>query len=215
MGSSHGGGLNILTMVWAMMRNEVSSQIDAGKQSGTPQFQYIHLFAPGHTLNTVVGRCNEQAELGRYAQRIADTVPDIESMIDEIIRKDSNAVILLSGDHGPYIANRCERDFDINTPAEYRDRVGVLTAIRWPSGYDGRFDERIRTNVNLFRYVLASLIGGSSEALGGRVPDDVFVRGSYRGSERTFLKILDDGEFLLPSAELSETHVRKPHEVGD
>lgn len=198
-----------------VLRNEVSTQIDAGKQSGTPQFQYIHLFAPQHAPNTVVGRCNEQFELGQYAQRIADTVPDIESTIDEIIRKDPDAVILLSGDHGPFIANRCERNFDINTPAEYRDRVGVLTAIRWPSGYDGRFDERIRTNVNLFRFVLASLIGGSSEALGGRVPDDVFVRGSNRGSERTFLKILHDGEYLVPPAELSETHQRKPREVGD
>ena len=198
-----------------VLRNELSSQIDAGKQSGTPQFQYIHLFAPGHTPNAVVGRCNEQSELAQYAQKIADTAPDIESMIDEIIGKDTDAVILLSGDHGPFIANRCERNVDINTPAEYRDRVGVLTAIRWPSGYDGRFDERIRTNVNLFRYVLASLIGGSSEALGGRVPDDVFVRGSNRGSEGTFLKILDCGEYLLPPAELSETHMRKPHEICD
>ena len=198
-----------------VLRNEVSSQIDAGKRSGTPQFQYIHLFAPGHTPNTVIGRCDEQSELGQYARRIADTVPDIESMIDGIIRKDPDAVILISGDHGPFITNRCERNSDISTPEEYRDRVGVLTAIRWPSGYDGRFDERIRTNVNLFRYVLASLVGGSSEALGGRVPDDVFVRGSYRGSERTFLKILDDGEYLVPPAELPATHLRKPHEVGD
>jgi hypothetical protein len=197
------------------LRNEVSSQIDVGERSGTPQFQYVHLFEPGHAPNEVFGRCDEESELVRYEQRIADAVSEIESMLDEIIGKDPGAVILLSGDHGPYLTNRCEPETDIKTPGEYRDRVGALTAIRWPSGYDGRFDERIKTNLNLFRYVFASLIDGSSEALGGRVRDDVFVRGSERGSEPTFLKILDDGRLLVPPAELSESHQRKPHEAGD
>ncbi len=86
---------------------------------------------------------------------------------------------------------------------------GVLTAIRWPAGYDSRFDDRIRTNVNVFRYVLASLIDGSTEALGGHVPDDVFVRGNDR-----VLKILDDGELLIPPAQFSTSELSELY-AGD
>ncbi len=181
-----------------VLQREVTNRLERNASESAPLFQYIHVFVPGHASNTVVGRCDEQAELAKYATNVADTIPALESIIDEILRRDPGAVILLSGDHGPFIANRCERYIDIGTTAAYRDRVGVLTAVRWPDGYDGRFDPHLRTNVNLFRFVLASLIEDRREALGGRVRDDVFVQGSGR-----ILKILDDGATLVPPAEFT------------
>jgi hypothetical protein len=105
---------------------------------------------------------------------------------------------VLSGDHGPFLANQCGRQVDVGTLAEYRDRVGALSAVRWPEAYDGRFDERIKTNVNLFRYVFASLIDGSTDGVGGHVPDDVFVQGTEQ-----VLQILEDGSPVLPAVKLS------------
>jgi hypothetical protein len=178
------------------LQREVTNRLEHNANESTPLFQYIHVYLPGHASNSVVGRCDERVELAKYAANVADTIPALDAMIDGIIRRDPAAVILLSGDHGPFIANRCERYIDIGTPEAYRDRVGVMTAVRWPDGYDGRFDPRIRTNVNLFRYVLASLVDDRREALGGRVRDDAFVHGSGR-----LLKILDDGQILVPATE--------------
>jgi hypothetical protein len=192
-----------------VFRNEVSTRLRTGEASASPRFLYVHMFKPGHTKDKVAGRCVEQAEVASYSQEVAAAADQVESIVDEIIQKDHEAVIVVSGDHGPFIANQCEWTGDIDTPEEYRDRLGVLTAIRWPRGYDNRFDEELRTNVNVFRYVLASLIDGSTNALGGHVPDDAFVRG-----DNDVLQILDDGEFLIPPVKLSRAELNELY-VGD
>jgi hypothetical protein len=192
-----------------VIQNEVATQIAIGEKSSVPQFQYVHLFSPNHASNRLVGRCDEEDELAKYSRRVATVTESIESIVAGILRNDRNAVIVLSGDHGPFIANQCGRQVDIDTVEEYRDRVSTLTAIRWPDGYDGRFDGRIRTNVNVFRYVLASMIDGSTEALGGHVPDDVFVQGNEQ-----VLQILDDGNYLMPPTTFSTPELRQLS-VGD
>ncbi len=129
-------------------------------------------------------------------------------MIDSILSKDPTAVIVLAADHGPFIENRCQRRFDISTLAEYRDRVGVLMAIRWPSGYDGRYDERIKTTVNTFRYVLASLADNESELLSTVVPDDVYVLGN-----NDILKIIENGEVLATARHYTKDALRNAHGI--
>lgn len=176
----------------------VSAQLAIAQESTRPRFTYVHLFSPSHVANRLVGRCDEELELREYAGRVADTVGTLGSLLDEIIRNDSDAVIVLSGDHGPFIANQCGRETDIGTIGEYRDRVGVLSAVRWPDGYDGRFDGRIKTNVNLFRYVLASLVDGTTDGIGGHVPDDVFVHGGEH-----VLQILKNGSLASSPVRLS------------
>ena len=66
-------------------------------------------------------------------------------------------------------------------------------AIRWPGDYDGRFDGKIRTTINVFRYVLAAMAKREQDILKTVVPDDVFVRG-----DKHVLKILSDGEVIIP-----------------
>jgi hypothetical protein len=180
------------------VREAVSTQLAIGEASTGPRFNYIHFFAPMHASNRLVGQCDEELELEGYADRVVATAETLGSVVDEIIRSDGDAVIVLSGDHGPFLANQCGRETDIGTIEEYRDRVSALSAVRWPSEYDGRFDERIRTNVNLFRYVLASLVDGSTDGVGGHVPDDVFVHGSAQ-----VLQVIKDGSPTFPAVRLS------------
>jgi hypothetical protein len=179
-------------------REAVSTQLAMAEASTEPQFSYIHLYRPAHASNRVVGRCDEEQELKEYASRVVTTTEILDSLLAEIIRHDSEAVIVLGGDHGPLLDNKCGRQVDIGTIEEYRDRVSVLSAVRWPDGYDGRFDDRIKTNVNLLRYVLASLVEGSTDGVGGHVPDDVFVHGSEQ-----VLQIVKDGNPAYPAIKLS------------
>jgi hypothetical protein len=204
-----GGGREEIEQPMSVFRKEVSMQLGLGEELAIPRFVYVHVLEPKHTKTNVVGRCVEAAEVELYSRRVTAATYQVESIVDEIIQRDHGAVIVVSGDHGPFIANRCEWTGDIGTPEEYRDRAGVLTAIRWPSGYDNRFDARLRTSVNVFRYVLASLIDDSTEALGGHVSDDVFVRGDDH-----VLKIMDEGEFLIPPVNLSTSDLSELY-VGD
>ena len=183
---------------------EIIERIEVGKKSLVPQFHYIQIFEPGHTMGKVVGICDEVAELALYSKSIAKVSISIESIVDNIIRLDPRAVVVISGDHGPFIRNKCRRYVDLNSLGEYRDRVGVVTAIRWPDDYDGRYDQNIMTNVNLFRYLLASMVDDSVEILGTLVPEDVFVYG-----DSGVLKIISKGHVLIPPEKYSMEEMRK------
>jgi len=172
------------------MSAQVSTLLD--DPGNEPRFQYIHAFKPGHPPNAK-GRCDESFELERYADRVRAAGRFLSGQIGRIIERDPAAVIVLAGDHGPFLSNGCASNAYIDTAADYRDRAGALMAIRWPQGYDGRYDERISSGVNLFRYVLAALAETPSQLLERAVPDDVFVRGG-----RKVFKVLENGRPLEP-----------------
>jgi hypothetical protein len=147
------------------------------KSSGnSPHFQYIHVFYPNHSPNNVAGHCDEEHELESYAARVKTASEYLLNQINEILEHDPDAVLILASDHGPFISNACAPLGFINTVEDYRDRAGMLTAIRWPSSYRGEFDDRIATGVNLFRFVLASLTDNDEVLLKSAARDDVFIR---------------------------------------
>ncbi len=175
------------TTVEAMSARISSLLNEAGNE---PRFQYIHAFKPGHPPNAK-GRCDESVELGRYADRVQMANHFLNEQIRQIVERDPAAVIVLAGDHGPFISNGCASNAYIDNAADYRDRAGALMAIRWPRSYDGRYDGRISTGVNLFRYVLASLAESPLPLVETAAADDVFVRGG-----RKIFKVVEQGEPL-------------------
>ena len=174
------------------IRQRVMTLMD--DSDNAPRFQYIHVFFPSHVKNKLLalGECNEDAEVKKYASRVAKTGIYLQSQIDDIIGRDPDAIVVIASDHGPLISRTCSFDSYINTVSEYRDRAGALMAIRWSKNYDGRYDDRIISGVNLFRYVLASLAEDEAPLVQTAVPDDVFIRA---GEHRIF-KIIDNGKPL-------------------
>lgn len=165
----------------------------------SPTFQYIHLYAPTHAPDRVVGICDEAEQITQYAERVLAINTYLQQLITDIISRDPDAVIVLTGDHGPFIARKCSRWLDAGTLGDYRDRMGVIMAIRWPEWYDGRYDKRIVTIINVFKYVLAALTDDDSGILNTIVSDDVYIWGS-----KDILKIVGEGNVLIPP----ERHTR-------
>jgi len=191
------------TITNAQLREQ--SAILRGRDTGTPRFQYIHAFDPGHAPNNQVGRCNESFEIGQYAERIQSMGKYLRDQVADIVESEPDAVIIIAGDHGPFISKRCGRVDYIDNLADYRDRASAITAIRWPESYDGRYDPYIKSSVNLFRYVLASLATDATPLLNSVAPDDVFVRGGNK-----VYKIIGDGEQL----DTPEEYLRTPDNGG-
>ena len=171
------------------MREQVAALVD--DDSSAPRFQYIHYFRPSHSPTQLWGTCDESSELEKYAQRVQRAGDDLREWIDEIIERDPDGVVIIAGDHGPFISKKCSSSAYIDNTSDYRDRAGALMAVRWPKSYDGKYDERIVSGVNLFRYVLASLAEDETPFLETVVPDDVFVRVGLK-----IFKILDNGKPL-------------------
>jgi hypothetical protein len=173
-------------------RREVIRLIE-DNNSESPIFQYIHLFAPTHAPDSQVGICDEAEQIAYYSERITEVNRHLQDLVGDIISRDPSAVIVVTGDHGPYIADQCSRWTDLDTLDGYRDRMGVIMAIRWPETYDGRYDERITTTINVFKYVLAALTADDADILETLVCDDVYIHGST-----DILQILADGNILIP-----------------
>jgi len=171
-----------------------------------PRFNYTHVFEPGHSANEVQGRCEEAIESHQYGVRVQETNFKLQVFIAKIISNDPNAVIVLTGDHGPMITEKCNRNADLDTIEGYRDRAGVALAIRWPDSYTGKYDDRIKSSINIFRYVLASLFEDDAEILQTRVPDDVYIQG-----RDGFLRILNDGEVLFPPEHFTKAQMRQKY----
>lgn len=174
------------------VHKEVMEHLSTDKSK--PVVQYIHIYKPSHSPNEIAGKCEEEKAIKAYAAGIKSANPTLKWLIKEIIRNDPEAVIVLAGDHGPYISNKCDRFGILTTPEKIRDRVGILTAIRWPTGYDGRYDNKIKTSVNMLRYLLASLAENEAEVIKTAVPDDVYVM--MKKDNEFFFKIVEEGEIL-------------------
>jgi len=170
-----------------------------GQKGNQPQFQYIHLYQPGHAAT--LGQCKMDVELRDYAQRVADTNDNLIKLIDKIVSEDEEAVIVLAADHGPFITNQCAYEADINTISEYQDRLGVLAAIRWPQNYQGEFDNSMHTTINLFRYVIASFASVDSASLLSLASEESYVMG-----DSAILKIIEDGLPLMPPVVFKKEH---------
>ena len=197
------------TIFWELQSFEtitekVVNRLELHKDLNVPLFQYIHLFEPGHADNDVKGTCSEKEQLQIYSRQIIAVNEYLRSLIDIILEVDSRAVIAITGDHGPFILNNCQRETDVTTLDEYRDRAGSLMTVRWPQNYDGRYDEQIKTNINLFCYILASMVENDASVINACVSDDVYVHG-----DSDFLKVMSDGVILIPPERYAVDDMRK------
>ncbi len=110
----------------------IKRQVLAG-QLPRPKMVYAHSGMPGHGQNS--GTCLAD-ETARYEERLALANQEMEQDITTILASDPGAVIIVAGDHGPYLTGDClymERTAPQDlTAVELADRYGAKLAIRWP-----------------------------------------------------------------------------------
>jgi hypothetical protein len=125
-------------------------------QSKTPHFTYIHLTStPGHAP---CGKsCNAPQQANSYKTRVYRANSMGLELINLIGKYDPEAIIIIAGDHGPFIEDQCKGPI-LSKNASCRlifENANALCAIKWGKEYKGEYDNSIRSSVSLFRYVLA------------------------------------------------------------
>jgi len=101
-------------------------------------FIYSHSPHPGHSQNSGVCRSDEteQYKSGLFLANL-----EMRRVIQLLLEKDPFAIIVIAGDHGPYLTKNCTitgDDYDVSeiTRIDIQDRYGTFLAIRWPDeGY--------------------------------------------------------------------------------
>jgi hypothetical protein len=162
------------------------------KVGDNPSFNYIHYFAdtPGHADPTSASAeaLNAYSESFRKS-RLKHANDILLETIKLIIAKDKEALVVLMGDHGTWRFGKTvysEKDND----RLVLDKFGALLAVRWPISYDGRYDQDIKTSVNLFRFITAFL-ATDDEILKSKEKDESFFL--YKGS---VYKAVEAGEMI-------------------
>jgi hypothetical protein len=103
-----------------------------------PKVLYAHSGFPGHSQTS--GNCLED-ETARYAARVATANDELTRDVETILSTRRDAIIIVAGDHGPYLTGDCRYMSRISaddlTADHLADRYGAKLAIRWPDGPPG------------------------------------------------------------------------------
>ena len=109
------------------LRNQFLSSNDE-----KPTLFYTHGEYPGHSQNS--GKCIDN-ERQKYFDGIEKANLEMKNNI-EILKKNSNSIIVIVGDHGPYLTKNCTvlENYEQTEIDKYdiQDRYGAFLAIHWP-----------------------------------------------------------------------------------
>jgi len=138
-----------------------------------PIFMYTHTHYPGHSQNS--GKCLPD-ETERYLERVKIANNEMEEDIETIIRSNPNSIVIVAGDHGPYLTKNCtgledydEKDID---QLDVQDRYGVFLAIKWPEGAEVE-----KCDIKILQDVFPAVLGyiyDDPEILRAKIPAITF-----------------------------------------
>jgi hypothetical protein len=122
--------------------------------------------------------------------------------IETIAQNDPGAIVVVAGDHGPYLSKNCKRilnDYDSNeiSRLDIQSRFGTFLAIKWPSEDFSEYDD-ITVIQDIFPAIFAYLFkddGLLQAKVESTTLDDVMAGVSVR--DGIIRGGVDDGEPLF------------------
>ena len=167
-----------------------------------PRFVYLHNDRPGHTQLTGVCRPDE---IPLYEWKLGLANSQMKQDVEAIINIDPGSIVVVAGDHGPYLTKNCRPDLTDYSTSEIsrldiQSRFGTFLAIRWPTEDFSEYDD-ITVIQDLFPALFAYLFKDDA-LLEARVEPTTLTYGIVNGvtvEEGVILGGIDDGEPLFVS----------------
>ena len=166
-----------------------------------PVFIYMHSDLPSHSQNS--GTClSNESDL--YKDRLSLANTEMQQDINIINDSDPSSIIIVAGDHGPFLTKNCNfttghYSIDEISRLDIQDRYGTFLAIRWPTDDYVEYDS-ITVLQDLFPAIFAYLyqdesilnvgiepITFSSDLLSGVFVDNGIIMGGINDGEPLFL----------------------------
>ena len=167
-------------------------------------FIYSHSRAPGHSQYSGVCRPNE-TEL--YRDRLLKANEEMRQDIETIAKFDPEAIVIIAGDHGPYLTKNCRVEgtwekYDISeiSRLDIQDRFGTFLAIKWPTEDYDKYDD-ITVLQDLFPAIFGYLYQDTS-FLELKVNPEIIITKIISGASvinGTIIGGINDGEPLFLS----------------
>lgn len=189
--------------------NQTRDQFVASKRSVFKEtsedrvFMYMHSNLPAHSQNS--GACLDN-EISLFEERLALANLEMQMDLNVITENDPSALVIVAGDHGPYLTKNCYVTTDVYdiseiTRLDIQDRHATFLAIKWPTEGFVRYDE-IKILQDLFPAIFAYLYQDETILEARIEPVIPVTQSSISGvsvDNGIILGGLDDGEplFLL------------------
>ena len=149
--------------------------------SGNQVFIYMHSNLPGHSQNSGVCRPDET---NRFITKLLNANLEMQQDIKTIIENDPESIIIVAGDHGPYLTKNCLglEGYDISeiSRLDIQDRFGTFLAIRWPTDNFAKFDD-ITVLQDIFPAVFAYLLN-DQRILESKIESSILEIGTISGA---------------------------------
>jgi hypothetical protein len=160
----------------------VSNYIDLDQEQS--KFFFIELFLPGHIASQAIESTGKEKEKEWWLSNLKTANEKLTSLISLIKAKDPEALVVIMADHGGYVGMEYMQELRIKT--QDRDKLysgfSSILAVQWPNNAPPKFDDALKTGVNLFRILFAHL--GEEEGYLEQLQDD----GSYHIVDRKAVK---------------------------
>lgn len=147
----------------------------------------MHNYYPGHSQ--LSGEClPNQKEI--YESKFALAQSMLREDLERIERYDPKAIVVVMGDHGPYLTGDCtslaNSDPTKVSELEVMDRFSTLVAIRWPNAERGaKYGKDILINQDILPAIFAYLYD-SEEPLKWKIEPKAYLNGRL---------VIDEGKF--------------------
>lgn len=147
----------------------------ATESSGQPRFVLAHVTQPHEPYvfdrdgsRVTADQADSRTREDNVVRQIENLNTRLLDLVDTILERDPDAVIVIQSDEGPHPRERTGPSFDWTTASTetLEEKLRILSAIRLPGGPDLPDD---RTSVNTWRWVLNTTIGSDLPVLEDRI----------------------------------------------
>ncbi len=142
----------------------------------SPKFFFIQILKPWHVSSHESTSEGIEVERVKYFERLEVANDMIAQMADNILSKDPGALIVIMADHGGSVG----LDYTMESQKKTLDKdiinsiYSTNLTIHWPNNEAPKYDNRLKSNVNMFR-VLFSYLSENENYIQNLQPDTSFI----------------------------------------
>ncbi len=182
-------GFNVAREVYPDLENAIASKSDNGN------FFFIEIFEPSHISTTKAASKGKEKEREIWLKKMEIANMKLKKMVNLIVEKDPNALIMIMADHGGYVGmDYTQAVYKKNNDPDFVYSIfSAILSIRWPNKEVPNIDSNFKSCINVFRILF-----------------------SYMGNEEKYLKNLQkDASYLVLKEDTPEGVYEYIDENGD
>lgn len=157
-----------------------------------PNFFFLEIFNPGHIINRKNKSKGIEGERDHYLESLQEANKKVTQLTKTILSKDPGALIIVMADHGGFVGmNYTGASYTKNLDPDLVHSIfSTIFAVHWPEGKAPKFDDKLKTSVNIFR-VLTAYLSENPSYLANLQPDESYII-IYLGAPKGVYEYLDE-----------------------